>query len=211
MYSVRNSSGRQTSFAPSPAASFTRRTALSRLARGSATMLICTRATVNFASAGARLAMRRTLQPIHPLRNVRATRTARSLDVGLRRADSRLLVAAQYHGFGRWGPRCHLPEELAVVRPMPQHSQGAQTACLLAVAPEQRCQLTRIFPSGHGDLDQLEVAAGGEHAALVQHVRDAVRHSCAEVPTHRAEHDDDAPSHVFTAMIAYSLDHRVGA
>src|SRR5258708_237400 len=182
MYTVRNSSGRQTSFAPSPAASFTRRTALSRLARGSETMLICTRATVNFASAGARLAMRRTLQPIHPLRNVRGARTVRTLDAGLRRPDSPALVPAQHHGFGHWGPGCHFPEELAVVRPMPQHHQGAQTACLLAVAPEQRRQLTRVFPSGHGDLDQLEVAAGGEHAGLVQHIRDAVRPSCPEVP-----------------------------
>src|SRR2546426_6421501 len=138
--------------APPAAASFTRRTALSRLACGSATMLICTRATVNFVSAGATLAMRRTLQPIHLVRNAAAAWATHS-HTRLCRPDTGFLVGAQRQWRGCRCPRRHFPEEQAVVRPMTQHGQGAQTARLLAVAAGQRRQLTPVLPGRRGDLD----------------------------------------------------------
>ena len=60
-------------------------------------------------------------------------------------------------------------------------------------------------------IDHLQVAAAGKVAGLVQHVGDAARHAGREVAPRRAQHDDAAAGHVFAAVVAHALDHRVHA
>ena len=61
------------------------------------------------------------------------------------------------------------------------------------------------------DGHHLAVAARLEHALLVEHVRDPVRHPGREIPAHATQDDHHATGHVLAAVVAGALDHRDGA
>ena len=60
-------------------------------------------------------------------------------------------------------------------------------------------------------VDHFPVAASREVAGFIQHVGDAARHTRAEVATGGAQHDHPPARHIFAAVIADRLDHRVHA
>src|SRR4029077_8614996 len=60
-------------------------------------------------------------------------------------------------------------------------------------------------------LDHPEVAARWKRTVFVEHVSDAAAHPGCKVASGLSEHRDQSARHVFAAVIANSLDHRMRA
>src|SRR5438552_3078573 len=95
----------------------------------------------------------------------------------------------------------------AVRAPFREDRARAWASAFLQMLVQQLAQPPIVRGLELCDGDHLQIAARFQKAPLVEHVCDAVRHPCPEVPTHGAEHDHHAAGHVLATVVARAFDH----
>ena len=80
----------------------------------------------------------------------------------------------------------------------------------LAKVPQAACNLRLLLRLGQNRLqiDHRRIAAPGELAVLVKHIRNASGHPGSEVAAGDPEHGNGAAGHVFAAVVTNAFDHR---
>src|SRR3954464_15373005 len=95
---------------------------------------------------------------------------------------------------------------LAPAREQPRRDAAARVANMRVEHALHRLHI--VGGEQRLELYELLVAPGDEGAVVVEHIRDASAHSSSEVSSGAADHQDTARSHVLTAVVTHTLDHR---
>ena len=105
----------------------------------------------------------------------------------------------------------YLDEVLYVVVPVVEHGAGELTACVEVVLANQLVQLLAIGAVLYEvDLHHVHVTEVVEVVVLVPYVCDTTTHTSGEVASGLTEHYHTTASHIFTAVVAGTLDNGDG-